>query len=69
MCTGWLKIDPGVPFAVGPLAVVRFSWLVRRLGWFGSGGRMVLFSNSMGIRGGGGLYAGYLEVISCRNRW
>lgn len=36
---------------------------------FGSGGRMELLSGSRGKSGGGGVYAGYLEVISCRKIW
>lgn len=40
-----------------------------RLGLFGSGGRMELLSGSSGSNGGGGVYAGYFEVISCRKMW
>jgi hypothetical protein len=39
------------------------------LGRFARGGRMELLSGSRGSRGGGGVYAGYLDVISCRNIW
>lgn len=37
------------------------------LGRFASGGRIELLSGSRGSNGAGGVYAGYFDVISCRN--
>jgi hypothetical protein len=39
------------------------------LGRLGKGGRIELLSGSSGISGGGGIYAGYFDVISWRKMW
>jgi len=39
------------------------------LGRLGNGGRIELLSGSRGISGGGGVYAGYFDVISWRKMW
>lgn len=39
------------------------------LGRLGSGGKMELLSGSRGKSGGGGVYAGYFDVISWRKMW
>ena len=57
-------MDLATPLVSIPFGVKRLSWLALRLGWLGRGGSIELLFGSRGTRGGGGLYAGYLEVIS-----
>lgn len=37
--------------------------------WLGSGGSNEVLSASRGMTSCGGIYAGYLDVISCRKKW
>jgi hypothetical protein len=68
MCTGWWRIEAPLLLTFMGGGMIPFAPFAL-LGRFGKGGRIELLSGSRGINGGGGIYAGYFDIISWRKMW